>query len=209
VNYQKKAIEKATQGKLIESNHPYLVDGEVGRFEFRTHKVLEAGDVGYDAAKDLFPVLGPKEWYRTSGFKEIALIYGTTNDSYRQSSAMINRIRYQQENGTPPRTLRDNTEREGAKLLEHIEKKSGQILEKNSFSSEGAFKGDKESMPVSPTTVKLAEETVVKAIEVCSERLRFEGNIQTNPVPYEDPNKTVNISIGCGSFSTTTDWGRV
>ena len=171
------------------------MDGEVGRFEFCTHKVLEVADMVYDTAKDLFPVLGPKEWYRTSGFKEIALIHGTTRDSYRQSSAMINRIRYQQQGGTPSRTLRDNTEREGAKLLEHVEKKSEQILDKHGFNPKGIFDGNKESIPASPSMVKLSEEKVTKAIEACSHGLRFEGDLSLNSVAYEDPSQTVNISI--------------
>jgi hypothetical protein len=171
------------------------VDGEVGRFEFCTHKVLGGADMAYDTSKDLFPVLGPKEWYRTSGFKEIAFIYGATRDSYRQSSAMINRIRYQEKDGTPSRTLRDNTEREGAKLLEHVEKKSEQILDKHGFSPKGVCDGNKESIPACQTMVKLSEEKVIEAMEACSHGLRFEGNLSVNTVPYEDPNQTVNISI--------------
>jgi hypothetical protein len=149
----------------------------------------------YDTSKDLFPVLGPKEWYRTGGFKEIALIYGATRDSYRQSSAMINRIRYQQEGGTPSRTLRDNTEREGARLLEHVEKKSEQILEKHGFSPKGIFEGERESMPSCPCTIRISEEKVAEAIEACSQGVKFESNLSVNPVPYEDPNQTVNLSI--------------
>jgi hypothetical protein len=36
-----------------------------------------------------------EEKYCTEGFKEIGLIYGATEESYRKTSALLNRIRHQ------------------------------------------------------------------------------------------------------------------
>ncbi|WLE95160.1 MAG: hypothetical protein QTN59_18675 [Candidatus Electrothrix communis] len=50
------------------------------------------------------------------------MIYGDTEESYRKTTRLINRIRYQEKDGTPSRTLHEATEREGTALLEHITK---------------------------------------------------------------------------------------
>ena len=63
----------------------------MGRFEFTTHRV----GAEYDTSKDFFPELKGKEFYKTTGFKEIAMTYGDTEQSYRKTAELINRIRYQ------------------------------------------------------------------------------------------------------------------
>ncbi len=77
----KQAVEE--QGIKVEECEvkEYRVDGEVGRFTFETYGVK--GKEGYDSG-ELFPALKGKEWYRTQGFKEIAYVYGTVEDSYRK-----------------------------------------------------------------------------------------------------------------------------
>ena len=72
----------------------------------------------------MFPPLTTNEYYRIVGFKEIAMIYGNTEKPYRKTQQLINRIRYQQENGTPYRTLQENTEKEGMRVNEYIVEKS-------------------------------------------------------------------------------------
>ncbi len=69
-----------------------------------------------------------EEKYRTEGFKEIALIYGTAEESFRKTAALVNRIRHQEEGGTPFRTMRETTEREGMLLQEHLEEKVSSIF---------------------------------------------------------------------------------
>lgn len=78
----------------------------------------------FKTAVDLFPPLTTNEYYRTVGFKEIAMIYGDTEKSYRKTKQLINRIRYQQDNGTPYRTLQKNTAKEGMRVNEYIVEKS-------------------------------------------------------------------------------------
>ncbi|WLE97118.1 MAG: hypothetical protein QTN59_03940 [Candidatus Electrothrix communis] len=67
------------------------------------------------------------------------MIYGDTEESYRKTTRLINRIRYQEKDGTPSRTLHEATEREGTALLEHITKKSEQILSRHGFEETGIY----------------------------------------------------------------------
>ena len=75
--------------------------------------------------------------YRTEGFKEIALIHGTTEGSFRKTSALINRVRHQEAEGTPSRTIRDNTKYEGSKIQDYLEEKTQTILQENGWSQKG------------------------------------------------------------------------
>jgi hypothetical protein len=71
----------STISQLIANEHPRQVDGEVDRFTFLTHR--EQGiHSQYNKAKDPFPELKAKEFYRTMGFNEITLIYGDNEQSY-------------------------------------------------------------------------------------------------------------------------------
>jgi hypothetical protein len=130
-----------------------------------------------------------KEFYRTIGFKEIAMIYGDTEKSYRKTVKLINRIRYQEQGGTPNRTLQENTEKEGRRLIDYIEEKSKRILKNNGFNEEGEC--------LSPPVAFAHTEAVTLADEMISQAAQKAnlGDIAENPVPYEDPDHTVNISI--------------
>ena len=75
------------------------------------------------------------------GFKELAYIYGDTNESFRKTAALINRIRHQQQGGTPSRTLQESTEREGQQILDYVKDQSNRILEQNGFSEDGQYQG--------------------------------------------------------------------
>ena len=132
--------------------------------------------------------------YRTIGFKEIAMIYGDTEESYRKTAKLINRIRYQAEGGTPYRTLQENTEQEGRKLIEYVERTSKCILQHNGFTEDGVYLGHK--VPDAENqAVRLSDEIVAKAVEKCTDDSSIRDDILNNPVPYEDPENTVNISI--------------
>ena len=52
------------------------------------------------------------------------MIYGDTEQSYRKTAQLINRIRHQQQGGTPSRTLRECTEKEGSEILLQIKDKA-------------------------------------------------------------------------------------
>jgi hypothetical protein len=168
------------------------VDGEVGRFEFATHSILNGDGLKYNTAMDLFAALKGKEYYRTIGFKEIAMIYGDTEKSYRKTAELINRIRYQVEEGTPYRTLQANTEKEGSNLIDYVEEKTKRILIDNGFAEDGAYQGNNASYANKPVTI--SQERIIEAAKKCLDSDIGDETL-SNPVCYEDPENTVNISI--------------
>jgi len=168
------------------------VDGEVGRFEFATHSVLHGDKLKYNTAMDLFAELKVKEFYRTIGFKEIAMIYGDTEKSYRKTAKLINRIRYQVEEGTPYRTLQENTEKEGSNLIDYVEEKTKRILIENGFAEDGVCQGNNTAYGNQPVTI--SQERIIEAAKKCLDSDIGDETL-SNPVCYEDPENTVNISI--------------
>ena len=168
------------------------MDGEVGRFEFATHRVLHGDGLKYNTAMDLFAELKGKEFYRTIGFKEIAMIYGDTEKSYRKTAELINRIRYQVEEGTPYRTLQANTEKEGSNLIDYVEEKTKRILIDNGFAEDGVCQGNNAAYANKPVTI--SQERIIEAAKKCLDSDIGDETL-SNPVCYEDPENTVNISI--------------
>ncbi len=181
--------------EIVDNLKPYKVDGEVGRFEFVTHSLFnqEQTVCVYDTSSDLFPGLKTNEFYKTTGFKDIAMVYGNTEDSYRKTAGFINRIRHQQEGGTPYRTLQENTEKEGMQLIEHISEKSTEILKENEFTEKGEYVGHNElyknDMPIS-----IPLEEIKKAAQNLKTDLDINEMFE-NPVIYEDSQHSVNIAI--------------
>jgi hypothetical protein len=164
----------------------------VGRFSFQTHSIEKDGEKIYNTASSIFPSKRGNEKYKTSGFKEISMILGTTQDSYRETTFLINRMRHQ-EGATPVRTLQDNTEKEGVKILEFLEKKTKAIFEKNNFTEGGEPKNPEDY--ANKDVVLVPEEEVKKAIEECGVSPEKKAEIEKNPVCYECPTQTVNISL--------------
>ena len=82
---QQYALEVA--GSLAECEvKPYRVDGEVGRITFDSYWIERVEETAGNKAKCAFPTLHAQEWYRTTGFKEVAMVYGTTEESYRKAT---------------------------------------------------------------------------------------------------------------------------
>lgn len=161
--------------------------------EFTTHCCSDNSGNEYNTCRDLFPELKAKEFYRTVGFKEIAMIYGDTEESYRKTARLINRFRYQEQGGTPYRTLQENTEKEGAKVLDYMEEKSKLILKKNGFTEDGIYEGNNPAYGKNqPLTI--SEKTIIEAAGKCIEEDMLDEALK-NSVCYEDPKSTVNISI--------------
>lgn len=179
---------------MIQNSRPYKVDGEVGRFTFITHSILNNTNIQCDTSRDIFLSLHGKEYYRTAGFKEIALIYGDTEESYRKTARLINRIRYQEKDGTPSRTLHEVTEREGTALLEHITGKSEQILSDHGFEETGMYRGENPEY-IQSDPVFLPQPKIDSALSACTENCSFLDGYINNPIGYEDPRETVNIAI--------------
>ena len=176
------------------TRRPYRVDGEIGRFRFEAYEAVGAKETGEAlSVKVLFAPLSGKSWYRTEGFKEVAYVHGSTNESYRKTTALLNRIRHQLEGGTPARTLQDSSQREGEHLLGYLKGRSEQILNDHDVTEQG----HPLSLPLtqSSSPVYLPSETVQKALEQCRKPKQVMQHMQANPVPYEDPQQTVNISV--------------
>lgn len=151
------------------------------------------GELIYNTVGSIFPEQKGKEIYKTSGYKEISIIYGATENSYRQTSSLINRVRHQ-EGATPVRTVADNTEREGEKLIDFIGQKAKNIFAENNFTQAG--EPEHKTAEYNDGNIKLKrDEEIEKAIEGCDLSEEEKAEIMKNPVCYELPNGTVNISI--------------
>ena len=132
------------------------------------------------------------------------MIHGTSEQSYRKTSGLINRIRYQPE-GTSARTLQDNSEREGERILEQLNTQSQQILSEHQFNPQGF--PQEPSLYQSQSPQHLAEEDFRSALELCYQGLLKQEfkiaiapeillmQMKSNPVGYEDPAQTVNLSV--------------
>ena len=193
------AKEKAGSIKDIVANKtPYRVDGEAGRFTFTTHSVIADSQMVCNTASDVFKPLIGKGYHRTVGFKEIAIIYGDTENSFRKTGALINRIRYQEEGGTPYRTLQENTEKEGTELIDFIEEKTNRILVENRFAKNCEYCGGNPAYADNqPVTVSAG--MISQSADKCQESMEnseaVKAEISSNPVCYEEPTATVNVSI--------------
>lgn len=143
----------------------------------------------------MFVSLRGVEIYKTIGFKDIALIYGDTAQSYQKTAQLINRIRHQEQGGTPSRTLHDCTEKKGQEALGYINKRARCILVKNGFSQDGTCQDIKlEYNNEHPATVP--KQLVINAIDKCYQDKDINvEDILSNPVPYENPESSTQTSI--------------
>jgi hypothetical protein len=192
---KKKTSEKAEDGQRIAPNHrPYRIDGEAGRFEFATHCVFDGDDKPvFDSATDFYPALGSREYYRTVGFKEIAYIYGDTEKSFRKTADLPNRVRYQQVGGTPFRTLRESTEREGGQIIDLPREKTARCLRDNGFDEEGRpVAVDAKHSRTQPAV--LEDEELARAAQTLQAQHDIE-KLLSNPVLFESRESTVNVAI--------------
>ena len=86
---------------------------------------------------ELFPPRHGRQWYQTSGFKEIALLCGAAQRSYRQTTQVFNRSRHQESGGTPLNTLRDGAQAEGLKVIDFLTRKSQSVRKEHGFAPHG------------------------------------------------------------------------
>ena len=127
---------------MLASSVTYRVDGEIGRFCFAYYDVHAGdGDVVF-AGRQLFPIRQGKQWYLTEGFKEQALLLGSSQQSYRKFQQRFNRWRRQEQGGSPVTTLRDASEREGLAILTDLTTSSRQVLAEQGFSEQARPRAD-------------------------------------------------------------------
>ncbi len=142
--------------------------------------------------------------YPTWGFKELALLTGATQCSYRKTADSLNRHRRQPMGGTPLNTLRDEAEAEGMAVLAFLDKESGRILKSQGFSAEGTPlpKATVSNAAESPPAT-FSREKVEEAWRKVEERMHeqqmsashIEQAAQQQEAVYEDPAETVNIHV--------------
>ena len=144
----------------------------------------------FDSSQSVFAPLTTNQFYLTSGFKELAMIMGNTEESFRKTSKLINHIRYQK-NGTPSRTLHDQTQKEGAELFNHLRQKA-ENLNRGNFNTDGdcinpELSRGGDALPIS--TEKIQEALFESSFVYNS------SDSLSNPVIFEEPSQAVNISI--------------
>lgn len=134
--------------------------------------------------------------YRTQGFKEIAFVHGDLEQSYRFTPKLINRVRYQP-GATKLRTLSLSHEKEGQQLQIHIEQIASKILIDSDFCPiEGTPSNEQIDSYSSLETATMPTNSVQSVLDGCSQQIpKLKSAIENNPVPYEEPSKTTNISI--------------
>ena len=169
----------------------YRVDGEIGRITFSCHHVMREGSLVLDTSREVFPALIGKEWYRTVGFKELAIVRGTLDGSYRHTTQILNRIRHQPQ-ATPLRTLQDAVEAEGVAAATALEIEAKRTIREAGMDEETLIPVGKrttwEPQRLDPTLVDCA----LRQVAPDEQTLQAMRN---NPVGYEDPRVTVNVSI--------------
>ncbi len=87
--------------------------------------------------RSLFPFRQGKQWYQTCGFKEMVVLNGAAQRSYRETVRVFNHIRRQESGGTALNTLRDGAEAEGLKVIDFLQNKSRRILREHGFDAQG------------------------------------------------------------------------
>jgi hypothetical protein len=172
---------------------PYRVEGEIGRVTFDSYWVEQPKVMAEDRAKSPFPTLRAQEWYRTTGFKELALVYGTVEESYRKTTTLINRVRHQAD-ATPSRTLRENTEYEGRQIMAQMEQQATSILREHGFTAAGA-PTETAAEYSQQMLVRLPPEQVQRTIQAWAPGPEWAAEMASNPVPYEDPTQSTHVSL--------------
>jgi hypothetical protein len=149
------------------------VDGEVGRFTFKTYDVKAKNNKTLFEGIGLFPTHKGRQWYPTSGFKEVALIYGAAQRSYRQTIKVFNHGRRQDVGGTPLNTLCDVTQAEGMKVLDFMTRKAESIFKEQGFNSRGFPEADCTVIKQIPNSAYLEQEKLQPALTaVCEDMVK-------------------------------------
>lgn len=191
---KKKLLALAPEQVIIAKPSAYRVDGEVGRFSFQVHELAEPDHSEANTIlNQMFPPQPGKTWYRTRGFKELAYVHGTPEESYRKASAWLNRVRHQA-NATSSRTLQDNTESEGQRIMQHLRHKSEEILKEHQFDSEGKPQNPRKRYRTRKIKT-LSAEISDKALQSNQIPEDLRPKMKANPVPYENPIQSVNITV--------------
>ena len=181
------------------------MDGEVGRFTFKIYDVKGENKKPIFEGIQMFPAHKGRQWYPTCGFKEIALIYGAVQRSYRQTITALNFTRHQEVGGTPLNTLRDVAETEGLKVLDFLTRKTESIFKNHGVDSQGIPEANCSVIKELPAACYLKPVQLQPALAAVCEEMTRKGltaeDLETvrqtgvdNEV-YEKPEQCVYIHI--------------
>jgi hypothetical protein len=180
------------------------VEGEVGRFGFALYEACNRSGEVIGRGDKWFPRRQPREWHKTEGFREEALCLEASRRSYRDNTAHLNRYRRQCQGGTPVTTLRDNAQKEGARVLDFLECHSQRVLAEHGFEGDGqptdavvekATAGAdrrQQAEAVEEPLAAVVEEMARRGFspeQIESARQRAAGAV------YEDPAHCTNVSV--------------
>lgn len=171
----------------------YRVDGRCGRWRFPTH--VAAGEAGcFDSGRDLFREIGPREWYKTRGFRYAAFFSeGCTDSSFRATASRLNAAR-EQAQATPVKTLHDGARYEAEAIRREINDQIDQTLVAHGFGRDGA--ATTELAIAAPEDGQLPLAVVGRAADDVAERDRVDIDLlRQNRIDYECPERTVYIHI--------------
>ena len=146
--------------------------------------------------KVIFPKTGPKEVYRTACYDTLALQLAT-HVSYHQAEEIINHLRWQDdEDKIRSRTLAGAVIREGAEIINYINKRAQQVLTQNRFDPQtGEPEADQVNIEC-PNFPSIPAAKVEKVIAEYNAGREKERQIDVNhPELFEDPSRCVNISV--------------
>jgi hypothetical protein len=119
--YRKKKTEsEAGNGEALQEK-ACRIECELGEIETKSHKAITAEGSPYNSGEELFEPCAPREKFKSNRFMELALDY-CQDMSDRAATRRLNRLRHET-GGIKTATCRNTAEREGMKIVEHIEAK--------------------------------------------------------------------------------------
>jgi len=190
---------------LQERRHVYRVEGEVGRFVFALYEARDASGELVCRGDDWFPKRQPREWHKSEGFREEALCLEASRRSYRDNTAHLNRYRRQWQGGTAVTTLQDNAQKEGARVLDFLERHSQRVLTAHGFEEGRDWPGEAAaSAATAGTDRRLKPEEVERQWAAVAEEMGKRGftseqiesaRQRAAGAVYEDPTQCTNVSV--------------
>ncbi len=158
---------------------------------------MSHGRVLWDTAQQTFAPLGPREYYHTQGMTTL-LGQMVRDMSYRHAVGLLNRVRHEGAGqGTPVTTAAAMVEREGTAIQHHWEEWSQDVFTRQAFTPEGCPVGNAEPYGLPEEAVRLPRDTVEDAVTAYNHERRrdFQIAVPEAQALYEDPARTVNVSI--------------
>jgi hypothetical protein len=190
--------------KLRKRADDYQVEGEVGRFGFALYEAVDAAGTVVCRGAAAFPPRQPREWHQTEGFREEALCLEASKRSYRDTTAHLNRFRRQVLGGTPVTTLQANAHKEGAQVLDFLERHSQTVLQQHRFDAQGRPSEAAVAAVAAGTDGRLEAATVEEQLTAVCQEMATRGltlaqinaaRSRAAKAVYEDPAQCVNVAV--------------